>query len=242
MGDDAPYLDGVADPSPAAYRGATDQARTPIGVLRRLLDGNRRFFSGAPRHGYDVTQARRRAEHPRPVALVIGCIDSRVPPEAVFDQGFAELLAVRTAGHVLDTAGLASVELAVRKLRVPLIMVLGHESCAAVEYAVDAVHRGEQPRGDLGRLVDRIAPSVPRDTALSGTQTYEGAVRGHLAATVAEVRAIPAVADAVARGELAVAGVRYGVTYGRAQLVVPPEAAPLGPEQAAPVAPEQAAP
>ncbi|MGH3645950.1 MAG: carbonic anhydrase [Micromonosporaceae bacterium] len=226
MSDEAPYPDNVAASGPATFAGATDQARTPIGVLRRLLDGNRRFFSGAPRHGYDVTQARRRAEHPRPVALVVGCIDSRVPPEAVFDQGFAELLAVRTAGHVLDVAAVASVELAVRKLRVPLIVVLGHESCAAVEYAVDATHRGERPGGGLATLVDRIAPSVPLDPALSGTQTYEGAVRGHIAATVNAVRAIPAVADAVRAGELAVAGVRYGVTYGRAQLVVAPDPAP----------------
>lgn len=223
MGDDAPFWNGVAAASPATYAGATDQARTPIGVLRRLLDGNRRFFSGAPRHGYDVTLARRRAERPQPVALVIGCIDSRVPPEAVFDQGVAELLCVRTAGHVLDTAAVASVQLAVRKLHVPLIVVLGHESCAAVEYAVDATHRGEHPDGELGFLVDRIAPSVPLDPALSGTQTYEGAVRGHIAATVATVRAIPAVADAVRSGALAVAGIRYGVTYGRAQLVVTPE-------------------
>ncbi|MGH3713420.1 MAG: carbonic anhydrase [Micromonosporaceae bacterium] len=226
MSDEAPYADHVAAPGPAAYPGADPQARTPIGVLRRLLDGNRRFFSGAPRHGYDVTQARRRAEQPKPLALVIGCIDSRVPPEAVFDQGFAELLSVRTAGHVLDRATVASVELAVRKLRVPLIVVLGHEACAAVEYAVDATHRGERPGPELSFLVDQIAPSVPLDPALSGSQTYEGAVRGHIAATVSAVRALPTVAEAVAAGELAVVGVRYGVTYGRAQLVVAPEPGP----------------
>jgi Carbonic anhydrase len=194
----------------------------PATVLRRLFEGNRRFFSDAPRHGHDVTDARRRAEKPRPSALVIGCIDSRVPPEAIFDQPFGELLSVRTAGHVLDNAALASVELAVTRMRVPLIVVLGHESCAAVEYAVDATHRGEHPGGVLGFLVDQIAPSVPLDGELSGTQTYEGAVRGHIASVVSAVRAVPSVAQAVAAGELAVAGVRYGVTYGRAELVVEP--------------------
>lgn len=191
-------------------------------MLARLFEGNRRFFSGAARHGHDVTDARRRAEKPTPSTLMIGCIDSRVPPEAIFDQPFGEILSMRTAGHLLDRAALASVELAVSRMRVPLIVVLGHENCAAVEYAVDATHRGEHPDGVLGYLVRQIAPSVPMDEALSGTQTYEGAVRGHVASVVAGVRAVPTVAEAVADGRLGVAGVRYGVTYGRAELLIEP--------------------
>ncbi|MGH3657825.1 MAG: carbonic anhydrase [Micromonosporaceae bacterium] len=152
---------------------------------------------------------------------MIGCIDSRVPPEAVFDQGFGDLLVVRTAGHVLDSAATASVELAVRRMGVALVVVLGHEGCAAVEYAVDAVHRSEHPGGDLGYLVDQIAPSVPMDERLSGTETYDGAVRAHLSASVAAVRGVPTVARAVAAGTVAVAGIRYGITNGGAELVVP---------------------
>ena len=230
MGDDARKFDSVARAVPAAPLAVpaqprwhhTDTDHRPSMVLQRLLDGNRRFFSGASRHAPDVTVARRRAERPSPSALVIGCIDSRVPPETVFDQDFGELIVVRTAGHLLDTAVLASVRLAVSKLKVSLIAVVGHESCAAVEYAVDAVHRGEHPDGELAYLVEQIAPSVPMAEELSGTQTYDGAVRAHVAATVDAVRALPGVAEAIGNGDLAVAGLRYAVTYGRAQVIVEP--------------------
>ncbi|MGH3742774.1 MAG: carbonic anhydrase, partial [Micromonosporaceae bacterium] len=148
----------------------------PVAALRRLLAGNQRFVKGAPLHGHDVAQARRCAQRPRPSALVIGCIDSRVPPEAIFDQGFGDLLVVRTAGHMLDDAALASVKLAVTNMHVPLVVVLGHESCAAVEYAADAIHRGERPAGELGRLVDQIAPCVPSASA-ADVEAYEEAAR-----------------------------------------------------------------
>lgn len=243
MSDEAPDVDGVARTGRAATSGATSQARdglvpwayvpaadadqtsvdrSPAGVLRRLLDGNRRFFTDAGTAGSDVAYALQVAERPNPVALVIGCMDSRVPPEVVFDQRVGDLLVVRTAGHVLDQVALASVELAVAKLGVPLIAVLGHESCAAVEYAVDAVHRNARPSGPLGYLVDQIAPSVPLDTTLSGTRTYRDAVRGHVGSVVAAVRAVPVVADAVNNGALAVAGLRYDVASGEVALTVEP--------------------
>lgn len=237
MSDEAPEVNSVAWTSRATAEGAQSQARdgdpsrgadrsiherSPRGVLLRLLQGNQRFLARIPSHTPDIGQALRVAERPSPAALVIGCIDSRVPPEAVFDQGFGDLLAVRTAGHVLDQVALASVELAVTKMRVPLIVVLGHECCAAVEYAVDAVHRGEQPGGALAYLVEQIAPSVPMDTSLSGTETYRGAVRDHITSVVSRVRAVPAVAQAASQGTLAVAGVCYDVTSGEARLVAEP--------------------
>jgi carbonic anhydrase len=207
---------------PAADADQVSADRSPAGVLRRLFDGNRRFFTASDTVGTDVAYAIQVAERPNPAALVIGCMDSRVPPEVVFDQRVGDLLVVRTAGHVLDQVAVASVELAVAKLGVPLIVVLGHESCAAVEYAVDAVHRDARPGGPLGYLVDQIAPSVPLDTTLSGTRTYRDAVRGHIASVVAAVRAVPVVADAVGNATLAVAGLRYDVTSGQVALTVEP--------------------
>jgi carbonic anhydrase len=150
-------------------------------------------------------------------------MDSRVPPEVVFDQSIGDLLVVRTGGHVLDQVALASVELAVAKLGVPLVVVLGHESCAAIEYAVDAVHRNAWPDGPLGYLVDQIAPSVPMDTTLSGTQTYRGAIRGHIASVVSAVRRVPVVTQALATASLAVAGLYYDVASGEVALTVEPE-------------------
>jgi len=246
MSDEAPEEDSVAWTSRATAGGARSQARekgkprvgrsgsddhtahlsgdrSPLGALRRLLSGNRRFVSGLETEGRDIEQALRVAERPTPLALVIGCMDSRVPPEVVFDQGIGDLLVVRTGGHVLDQVALASVELAVSKLGVPLITVLGHESCAAVEYAVDAVHRNARPGGPLGYLVDQIAPSVPMDSALSGTQTYQGAIRGHIASVVSAVRAVPVVTEAVGSARVTVAGLYYDVTSGEITLTVDPD-------------------
>ncbi len=124
-----------------------------------LLEGNRRFVRGltTPR---DV--ARRRAElleAQHPVAAVLGCSDSRVPPELLFDRGLGDLFVVRTAGNVADKVALGSLEYAVEHLGVPLLVVLGHERCGAVAAAAT----GEVPQSpNLADVVARIAPGLER--------------------------------------------------------------------------------
>src|SRR6185295_13757286 len=96
----------------------------------------------------------------QPHAVVIGCIDSRVPLEAIFDQTFGSICVVRSGAHVVDRAVLGSVEFAVTALNVPLVMVLGHERCGAVASTVAALQGQQRPSGDLAYLVDEIAPAV----------------------------------------------------------------------------------
>ncbi|WP_174529515.1 carbonic anhydrase, partial [Micromonospora maritima] len=140
---------------------STPAARSPRAALAELLGGNRRFVSGQPLHGHDVTAAAAVASgDQQPYAVLLGCIDSRVPLEAIFDQTFGSICVIRTGAHVLDRAVCGSIEYVVGQLGVRLVMVLGHERCGAVGSAVDALRTGRRPGGALAYVVDRIAPAV----------------------------------------------------------------------------------
>src|SRR3954451_9072189 len=135
---------------------ADSPAMRPADALAELLDGNRRFVEGRPEHGHDVSAAAAASGGQAPRAVLLGCIDSRVPLEAIFDQTFGSICVVRSGAHVLDRAVLGSVEFAVAKLAVPLIMVLGHKRCGAVQATVESLRTHGRPDGDLGYLVDEI--------------------------------------------------------------------------------------
>ena len=132
-------------------------------ALERLLEGNHRFASGAatgPRR--DAQRRTEQAEGQTPFAVILGCADSRVPPEVVFDQGIGDLFSVRVAGNIaVEDITLGSIEFGIAVLGCPLLMVLGHESCGAVKGAVDGVSDGY-----IGALV---APIVPVVDAVRGT-------------------------------------------------------------------------
>ncbi|MFG2059220.1 carbonic anhydrase [Micromonospora sp. NPDC048930] len=197
----------------------TPAARTPRAALAELLAGNRRFVSGQPVHGHDVTAAAAVASgDQQPYAVVLGCIDSRVPLEAIFDQTFGSICVIRTAAHVLDRAVLGSIEFVVGQLDVPLVMVLGHERCGAVGAAVEALRAGERPGGSLAYVVAQIAPAVAEvgaDDPEAGPLT----VRRHVRRTVAALRADDLLAGPVAAGEVAVVGARYDLATGEVALL-----------------------
>jgi carbonic anhydrase len=173
---------------------ATESSRpmSATEALAALLEGNRRFVDGEPHHGHEISAAAEAAASggQEPYAVVIGCIDSRVPLEAIFDQNFGSICVVRSGGTVLDRAVIGSVEFAVTALKVPLVMVLGHERCGAVAATVDAVRTGERPAGALGYLVDEITPSVLAVGA-GEPDAVERSTREHTAATVARLREVP---------------------------------------------------
>ncbi|MCM4082864.1 carbonic anhydrase [Paractinoplanes hotanensis] len=130
----------------------------------RLRDGNLRWTQDRSTAAADRGAARRAQlnESQNPFALVLGCADSRVPAEILFDQGLGDLFVVRTAGHVVDAAALGSVEYAVEILGVSLIVVLGHEGCGAVAAAIRVVDEGLVPPGYIRDIAERIAPDVAR--------------------------------------------------------------------------------
>ena len=128
-------------------------------ALQRLLEGNRRYVGSRQTHPDqepDRRLALRAGQHP--FAVVLGCADSRVPPEVIFDQGLGDLFVIRVAGNVLDDMILGSMEYAEIHLNTPLIMVLGHSNCGAVEATVE----GGPMEGHISSLISAIQPAVDR--------------------------------------------------------------------------------
>ncbi|MEW2620612.1 carbonic anhydrase [Streptomyces sp. NPDC048106] len=147
-------------PSPSSLPG--EPRPTAAAVLDRLLAGNVRYTRGRSRQPYGPPAGR------RPCAVVIGCVDDPVPPELVLDQPIGELLCVRTAGQVLDEAVLGSVQYGVQELGAPLVLVLGHERCAAVAATLERLRTGAPVPGHLELLVEEIAPAARRTRGRPG--------------------------------------------------------------------------
>lgn len=144
----------------------------PESALRMLLEGNARFVSGHRRHPHqDADRRAVIAPAQRPFALLFGCSDSRMAAEIIFDRGLGDLFVVRTAGHVVGPEVLGSIEYAVEALDVPLIVVLGHDSCGAVAAAMDALASGSFPKGAIRDVIERVMLSLVglRDRVLSDT-------------------------------------------------------------------------
>ncbi|QNP72290.1 carbonic anhydrase [Streptomyces roseirectus] len=147
----------------------TGPPATAAEALAELLAGNRRYAAGRPSHPHEDRRLRHAlAGGQHPYAVVLGCVDSRVPPELIFDQGLGDVLCLRTAGQVLDEAVLASVQYGVAELRIPLVLVLGHERCGAVAATLDHLRSGADAPGHLELLVEEIAPAAHRTRAVPG--------------------------------------------------------------------------
>src|SRR5438094_4850780 len=136
---------------------------TALDALARLREGNRRFVSNQAA-GYVVSDPRRRAElvaGQEPFAIILGCSDSRVPAELVFDQGFGDLFVIRVAGNIVAPSQVGSVEFAASRFGTRLVVVMGHSQCGAVVATLDEV-QGRVPNQsrNLRSIVDRIRPSV----------------------------------------------------------------------------------
>jgi len=184
--------------------------------MSRLVDGNARYVGGWPTHPHEARERRLEiASVQRPFAAILGCSDSRVPPEIVFDQGLGDLFIVRTAGHVVDHMVLASLEYAVEHLKVPLIVVLGHTRCGAVAAAVEG---GEHP-GHLGRLVEAIRPAVEAAED-ERAHLLDRAVRENVIRVVAELEASrPVLAYLVQEETVSIVGAVYALETGRVEFL-----------------------
>ncbi|HEY0487010.1 MAG TPA: carbonic anhydrase [Mycobacteriales bacterium] len=198
----------------------TQTPTDPDSALRALLDGNARFVDGRPAHpNQDVG---RRAELERgqaPFAVVFGCSDSRVAAEIIFDRGLGDLFMVRTAGHVVDSAVLGSIEFAVDELGVPLVVILGHDSCGAVTAAAAAVESGQMPTGYVRDIVERITPAVMATRAGGGGDIDAiGAENVRQTASLLLERS-PLLAQLVEKGRCGIVGVVYDLADGRVRPV-----------------------
>src|ERR1051325_11808512 len=133
-------------------------------ALARLMAGNDRFLRGDVRNAVPSRQTLTDLAHgQRPFATILGCSDSRVPPEWVFDAGLGELFVVRVAGNVVSQEIAGSLQYAAAHLRTPLFVVLGHEGCGAVQAALQTKYEGTQHHSRIRILIENILPALPED-------------------------------------------------------------------------------
>ena len=205
----------ACSPQSGATAGQVNTAQTP---LQQLIAGNDRYASGHPLHPHqDIDRRTEVAAGQHPIAIVVGCSDSRVPPEIVFDQGLGDLFVVRTAGEVVDDQALGSIEYAVEHLHVHLIVVLGHEKCGAVQAAVAG---GEAP-GHIGSVVQAIEPAVQKARGEPG-DLLENAIDENVRLVVRKIEnSGPILSHEVATGRLKVVGARYDLSPGTVDWLTP---------------------
>ncbi|MCP3426785.1 carbonic anhydrase [Rothia sp. AR01] len=196
---------------------------TPDQAWQRLAEGNARFVAGASAHpNQDAARRESLTEGQAPFAAIFGCSDSRLAAEIIFDLGLGDTFVVRTAGQVLGGASLGSLEYAVAELNVPLIVVLGHDSCGAVGATKQAAETGQMPPGFVRDLVEAIMPSViaSRHGAEEGSVGVNDMVREHTRQSAARlVDQSKIITEAVEEGRTAVLGVFYNLRDGKAELV-----------------------
>ncbi|WP_431956234.1 carbonic anhydrase [Nocardia lijiangensis] len=191
----------------------------PISAWKSLREGNERFVNGTLLHPSQGAVDRAKlvgGQHPS--AILFGCGDSRVAAELIFDQGLGDMFVVRTAGHVVDSSVLGSIEYGVHVLSVPLIVVLGHDSCGAVKATIDALDGGEVPGGFIRSVVEKVTPSVliGRREGLSEVDEIEA--RHVVETSRLLMQRSMIISQRVATGELAIASVTYKLAEGKVQL------------------------
>ena len=187
-----------------------------------LVDGNQNFVHGTPAHPRQDADVRRAiANKQTPFAALFGCSDSRLAAEMIFDVGLGDLFVVRNAGQVIAETILGSLEFAVEVLKVPLILVLGHDECGAVRATMDASAGKLELEGEfIHKLVDRIMPTVERSHA-AGETSIDDITSRHVADTIEELlERSNVISSAVKTGKLAVVGANYKLELGDIHMVV----------------------
>lgn len=191
-------------------------------ALTRLRDGNRRFAANESTTAPLLTPAQRLAltNGQQPFAIVLGCSDSRVPAELVFDQGFGDLFVIRVAGNIVAPSQVGSVEFAAARFGTRLVVVMGHSQCGAVTAAVEeALGRAASDSRNLRSIVDRVRPSVETVVAVRPADSVEElvshAVRANVRASVDHLRHGSQLLEAlIQRDGLQVVGAEYSLESG----------------------------
>jgi len=185
-------------------------------ALKRLMTGNKRYVSSKLRHPHQTTERRiglRNGQHP--FAVILGCSDSRVPPEVIFDVGLGDLFVVRVAGNITDEVVLGSIEYAAAHLQTPLIVVLGHSACGAIGATVS----GCDMEGCLPSLAAAISPAVGKVMDRSGDIVNNAAKLNAKMVSERLRRTTPILSDLVHRALLKIVPAYYDLGTGGVELL-----------------------
>jgi carbonic anhydrase len=190
-------------------------------ALARLVAGNERFQRGEARAGSLQRESLADlAQGQRPFATVLGCSDSRVPPEWVFDAGLGELFVVRVAGNVVSQEIAGSLQYAGVHLQTPLFVVLGHEGCGAVSAALETKYEGTQHHSRIQRLVENILPALPElDPLLPLKAQLPHAIESNVRWTVRRIADSPEGRAHLAEGWMKIIGAVYEIESGRVRFL-----------------------
>jgi carbonic anhydrase len=202
-----PGMGALADMKPSQ---SSDEA------LKILEDGNHRYVLSQFLHPHQLAERRAEvAKEQHPFAVILTCADSRVPPEVIFDEGLGDLFVIRVAGNIVDDAVLGSIEYAVAHLGTPLVVVMGHERCGAVDAAV---HRGEI-EGHIGTLVQAIQPAVVKVQNKPG-DLLENSIKTNVAMVTAGLaHNKPVLEHLVDEGKLKIVGAYYDLDDGSVEFL-----------------------
>ncbi|OKH32468.1 carbonic anhydrase [[Phormidium ambiguum] IAM M-71] len=203
-------------PASREVESTIDENITADRAWELLKVGNQRYIDRKAFHPHQTGQrmvALAKGQHP--FAIILGCADSRVPPEIIFDQGLGDLFVIRVAGNIVDDAIAGSIEYAVEELKVPLLVVLGHERCGAVTAAVKG---GEVP-GHISSLVNAIKPAVKSVQGLPG-DIVENSVKANIKIVVSKLKSTqPIVSELVKSNKIKIVGGRYDLDTGKVDLI-----------------------
>ena len=192
---------------------------SPDAALKRLMEGNARYVDGVSRRHDFKHEREALAGGQNPFAAVLSCADSRIAPEYAFDTGRGDLFVCRVAGNFAGTETIASLEYAVAVLNTPMILVLGHDACGAVDATLKALKDNTSPPGHIPSLVDAIAPAA-KAAMQQGGEVLDKAIRQNVVDNVGKLKsAAPILNAAVEQGKLKIAGGIYRLTTGTVELI-----------------------
>ncbi|MBR1127958.1 carbonic anhydrase [Bradyrhizobium iriomotense] len=192
---------------------------SPDASLKRLMEGNARYVDGVSRRHDFKHEREALVGGQNPFAAVLSCADSRIAPEYAFDTGRGDLFVCRVAGNFAGTETIASMEYAVAVLNTPLILVLGHDACGAVDATLKAIKDDKPPPGHIPSLVDAIAPAA-KAAMQQGGNVLDKAIRQNVVDNVAKLKAAAPILNAAAeQGKIKVVGGIYRLTTGTVDLI-----------------------
>ena len=199
---------------------AAPNAIGPDAALQRIREGNARYVSQTQVQKDFSAGRAARAGAQYPIAAIVGCADSRVAPELLFDQGPGELFVTRVAGNFVNDDGLASLEYGVQFLGIPLIMVLGHSGCGAIDATIKVVRENAALPGHLPGLVGALKPAIEAAIAKKPADLLAEATAENVRQNVSRLKvATPIVSEFVATGKVKVVGGVYDIATGAVNLV-----------------------
>jgi len=219
LGASALLIGGLAQAKETKKPPKPQNVLSPEAALERLEDGNERYVEGVTRRHDFKHEREALASGQNPYAAILSCADSRIAPEYAFDSGRGDLFVCRVAGNFASEESVASLEYAVSALATPLIMVLGHDACGAVDATIKSLKDNTTLPGHLPSLVAAIAPSVKAVSSQAG-DALANAIKQNVIDTVAKLKSsTPILSAAVEQGKLKVVGGIYRLRDGKVDMV-----------------------